>query len=268
MQALASKVDVCFFFLATSSSEGGDRANLNLDADSYVSEVAPFCAQSVAVVTTPGAVLMPWANQVDAILVNFMPGVAAAFATMDVVVGDVNPSARLPITMPMVENQEGMTTEQYPGLDDAHNSSYTEKWAFGYRYYHLHNEQPRFWFGDGLSYTDFTLETDSLSWNKDSKITAKVTNAGDSRGAVVPQLYLSPPAACDEPLFMLKGFEKLELDAGESQTVTFKLTDRDLSTWSVDAFDWARCSGNYTARVSLAGANFGGDSYADVTRII
>ena len=131
MKRLASKADVCFFYMATSASEGGDRDNLSLDEDTYVSDVAPSCAKSVAVVTTPGAILMPWADQVDAILVNFMPGVAAAFATMDVVVGDVNPSARLPITMPMVENQEGFTTEQYPGLDDALNSTYTEKWAFG-----------------------------------------------------------------------------------------------------------------------------------------
>ena len=87
-----------------------------------------------------------------------MPGVAGAFATMDVVVGDVNPSGRLPITMPMVvsgavagrqlntltnppdnltsqENQEGMTMEQYPGLDAGENSTYTEGWAFGYRWY-------------------------------------------------------------------------------------------------------------------------------------
>mmetsp|Transcript_12982 Transcript_12982/g.35083 ORF Transcript_12982/g.35083 Transcript_12982/m.35083 type:complete len:82 (+) Transcript_12982:919-1164(+) len=81
---------------------------------------------------------------------------------------------------------------------------------------------------------------------------------------------------------MLKGIEKLTLDAGESQTVTFELTERDFSTWDVDAFDWAKCTGDYTARVSLTGANFGWDynpdvpnddgvaqqTFADVTRTI
>ena len=80
---------------------------------------------------------------------------------------------------------------------------------------------------------------------------------------------------------MLKGIEKLTLEAGESATVSFELTERDFSTWDVDAFDWAKCTGDYTARVSLTGANFGGDyvdvpnddgvakqTFADVTRTI
>ena len=71
----------------------------------------------------------------------------------------------------------------------------------GYRYYHLHNEQPRFWFGDGLSYADFKLDTDSLAWQKDDKVTATVTNAGAVAGAVVPQLYLALPKACEQPMY-------------------------------------------------------------------
>ena len=58
-------------------------------------------------------------------------------------------------------------------------------------------------------------------------------------------------------------------DGGESKAVSFELTDRDFSTWSVEDFDWAKCPGDYTARVGLKGANFAGDdSFADVTRTI
>ena len=127
--ALASAVDLCVFFLQTSSGEGSDRDNLMLWQDGNVHAVAPHCARSVAVVSAPGAVLMPWADDVDAVLLNFMPGVASAFATMDILVGDAEPTGRLPITMPMVENQEGMTEKQFPGVDGNMNSTYTEKWG-------------------------------------------------------------------------------------------------------------------------------------------
>ena len=157
MKDAAEAADVCFFWLSTMSGEGGDRDSLSLDNDVHVASVAEHCKKSVVVVTTPGAALLPWSDAVDAILVNFMPGCASAFATMDVVLGDVNPSGKLPITFPATENQEGFTEIQYPGLDDAENVTYTEGWSFGYRFYHQHQENPNFFFGEGLSYTTFDL---------------------------------------------------------------------------------------------------------------
>merc|ERR1719178_564875 len=113
---------------------------------------------------------------------------------------------------------------QYPGLDNSLNSTYTEKWAFGYRYYHLHNEQPRFWFGEGMSYADFGLVAGSLTWDEDASVSVKIINNGDVAGTSTPQLYLALPKACDAPMWMLKGIEKVSLEAGEAATVTFALT--------------------------------------------
>jgi beta-glucosidase len=247
--ALAQSSDVCLFFLQTSSSEGADRDNLNLVNDGNVAEVATHCAKSVAVVTSPGAVLMPWSNSVDSIILNFMPGVASAFSTMDILLGDVNPSGHLPITMPAVENQEGFTTEQFPGLDDSQNVTYTEHYAFGYRYYHLHNESPRFWFGHGLSYTEFSVT--QMAWGEDA-VKISVKNVGVVGGAAVPQMYLNAPVDCNLPVWQLKGFEKIFIEAGEEATLEFPIADRDLSTWNVANRDWEVCKGDWMARVGFS----------------
>lgn len=274
MKTVAANSDVCFFWLSTMSGEGGDRDSLSLDNDSHVASVADHCKKSLVVVTTPGAALLPWANAVDAIFVNFMPGVASAFATMDVVVGDVNPSGHLPITFPAVENQEGFTEEQvrdflmgrnyyfsdsslllsqYPGLNEAENVTYTEGWAFGYRFYHKHDEKPAYYFGEGLSYTTFDVMAVSINDNHSVKI--EVKNTGKTAGSAVPQLYLQLPDECDEPQWMLKKFTKIAIDPGAMATIEFNLDSRDISTWDVEEDAWKRCAGDATIRVAFS-ANF------------
>ena len=217
-------------------------------------------------VTTPGATLLPWADSVDAILVNFMPGVASAFATMDVVLGDVNPSAKLPITFPMIENEEGMTEEQYPGLDDGMNVTYTEKWSFGYRHYHSHKLSPRYWFGEGQSYTTFEMTKPKLSEDNEGggfKVKFTVSNTGKVKGAAVPQLYLQLNQDCDAPMFMLKKFEKVKMDVGESKDVEWKVDERDVSIWDADKDGWSKCLGKATARLAWS-ANFQDDKLYDL----
>ncbi|GMH69733.1 hypothetical protein TrST_g3798 [Triparma strigata] len=255
MKDAAEAADVCFFWLSTMSGEGGDRDSLSLDNDVHVASVAEHCKKSVVVVTTPGAALLPWSDAVDAILVNFMPGCASAFATMDVVLGDVNPSGKLPITFPATENQEGFTEIQYPGLDDAENVTYTEGWSFGYRFYHQHQENPNFFFGEGLSYTTFDLIKATVSGQS---IKVGLKNSGKATGSAVPQLYLQMPEECDEPLWMLKKFAKVSIDAGEETIVEFDLTDRDLSIWDVDNDVFEKCTGDATVRISFS-ANFNDD---------
>jgi len=180
-----------------------------------------------------------------------MPGVGSAFATMDVVLGDVNPSARLPITFPMIENEEGMTEEQYPGLNDGMNVTYSETWSFGYRHYHEHKLEPRYWFGEGLSYSTFDMEKAKLSQDDGSvKVKFTISNTGKVDGATVPQLYLRLPQECDVPMWMLKKFDKISLKAGEQKNVEWELKDRDLSVWDADEDEWVKCKGDATARLA------------------
>lgn len=91
----------------------------------------------------------------DAILLNVFPGQQYSAGLMNVMFGRVNPSAKLTFTMPNVDNEQNMTTSQYPGDDHGMNSTYSEKHHFGYRWYDQYNVTPAFEFGFGLSYTQF-----------------------------------------------------------------------------------------------------------------
>ena len=230
-----------------------DVAAVNVDSvlvSTSVSDVAPSCAKSVAVVTTPGAILMPWADQVDAILVNFMPGVAAAFATMDVIVGDVNPSAHLPLTLPRAENEVGFTDAMWPGVGDKQRvASYSEGLLVGYRWYNAHNATPAFPFGHGLSYTTFALAGLRAS---PTRVTVTVTNTGRRPGAAAPQLYLTFPPSAGEPPGQLRGFAQAQLEPGESAEVRFPLRARDMSVWNATTHAWQLVHGSFGVAVGLS----------------
>eukprot|EP00049_Salpingoeca_infusionum_P023640 m.13209 g.13209 ORF g.13209 m.13209 type:complete len:698 (+) comp5915_c1_seq1:277-2370(+) len=248
---VASMADVALVFVATSSSEGSDRANLQFGGgqDDLVTVVAANQRNTVVVGTTPGAVLLPWSEDVSAILINFMPGQELGNAVADVLFGDVNPSGRLPLTFPNVENEVGFTTRQYPGLNNAAQAYYDEGLFVGYRWYTQHGVTPKYPFGHGLSYT--TFEFSGLTASQAS-VQFTVKNTGSVSGAVVPQLYLEFPASANEPPMQLKGFTKVELSAGDQTQVTLNLKDRDFSIWDVSTHSWLKQSGTYTAHVGMS----------------
>ena len=160
-------------FVATLSHEGGDRGSLSLDVgcvpdtrpgrqgvgtpcvgnanaqNAMVSAIAAAQPNTVVVMSVPGAVLTPWADEVPAIVTNFMPGQAAGSAIADILFGKVNPSARLPLTFPNTDNDQNMSPAQYPGLPDPEAplyANYTEGLFVGYRYYDKHGIEPAFAF--------------------------------------------------------------------------------------------------------------------------
>jgi len=153
-QEYAGKADVAMVFVATTSSEGADRPNLDLDnnANTLVPAVAQTQPKTVVAMVHPGPVMTPFRSSVPSILANFMPGQEYGHALMDVLFGRVNPSARLPITFP-AENQTVLSPAQWPGYDNT--AYYTEKLEIDYRYYESHGLTPAFPFGHGLSYTTF-----------------------------------------------------------------------------------------------------------------
>ena len=114
-----------------------------------VSAIAAAQPNTVVVMSVPGAVLTPWADEVPAIVTNFMPGQAAGSAIADILFGKVNPSARLPLTFPNTDNDQNMSPAQYPGLPDPEAplyANYTEGLFVGYRYYDKHGIEPAFAF--------------------------------------------------------------------------------------------------------------------------
>lgn len=100
---------------------------------------------------------MPWTTKVDAHLYNFFGGEQAVPAVFNLIEGLTNPSGKLPITLPNKENEQNMSEEQYPGINNVGN--YTEKLLFGYRWYDENGVTPQYPFGHGLSYTKFTYDS-------------------------------------------------------------------------------------------------------------
>ena len=132
----ARSCDIAVVVVATTSCEGYDRPSLELGGgqDDLVSAVLSGNSRTVVAVHTPGAVLMPWASDVSAILVGWMPGEQAGNALADVLFGTINPSARLPVTMPNKDNEVEFTKDQFPGVGSPPVANYSEGLLVGYRF--------------------------------------------------------------------------------------------------------------------------------------
>jgi len=254
--AVAAAADVAIVFTGTLSSEGSDRASLSLDTglsyatnqNELIAAVAAAQKETVVVLTVPGAILCPWNAAVKGIVTNFMPGQQCGNAITDVLLGNVNPSGKLPLTFPNRENETDFSPAQWPGLPDPSHptyANYTEKLLVGYRFYDHHNIQftTGFPFGHGLSYTSFAYSGLKVT---SGEVTFHVENTGSVAGAEVAQLYLGFPASAGEPPRQLKGFEKVHLEAGAKHVVTLKLSPRDKSIYDADEKkDWAVVSGDF-----------------------
>jgi beta-glucosidase len=143
--------------------------------------------------------------------------------------------------------------DQVPARDFARfpGGQYTERPAVGYRWYDQRQLNPLFPFGFGLSYTDFSfggLVVGPVGPGGTVNVTANVTNTGARAGSEVAQLYLSHPASDGEPPRLLKGFEKVRLNPGETKPV-FTLDARAFSHWDATQHQWIRSAGDYTVSV-------------------
>lgn len=251
--ATAAQADIAIVVVATTSSEGYDRPNLDFpgNQDEVVYAVAAAQPNTIVVCINPGAVLTDWSSEVQAVLAMFMPGQEEGHAIADVLFGTVDPGGRLPVTFPNIENEVNFTQAQYPGLpaDNPLNAEYSEMLEIGYRYYQTHNIQPKFAFGHGLSYTTFDYSNLQVSGRE---VSFTVSNTGTRTGYEVPQMYLGFPASAGEPPMQLKGFEKVQLAPAESAIVTFTIQDRDLSIWDVTAGTFVPQSGVFDIYVGAS----------------
>ncbi len=169
-----------------------------------------------------------------AILEAWFPGTEAGHAIADVLFGDYNPAGHLPMTFPRSVGQVPIYyNNKNTGRPIDPNNKYTSK-------YLDESNDPLYPFGYGLSYTTFEYGTPRLasatvSRNDTVTVTVDVTNSGDRDGATVVQLYVQDVVgSVTRPVRELKAFERVELAAGESRTVTFTLTSDDLSFYRQD----------------------------------
>ena len=253
---VAGNADVAIVCVGQQTAEGSDRTSLLLpnNQDALIEAVAAANPNTIVVLYASGATLMPWANQVDGIVVAWYPGQENGNALASILFGDVNPSGKLPVTFPVASNQVSCSTPaQFPGING--HISYPEGLQIGYRWYDASNVSPLFPFGHGLSFTTFgysNLTVGAPSPAGRVQVGFDLTNSGGRAGAEVAQLYLGYPAAANEPSKLLKGFQKTLLAAGQTQHVTFNLNWEDLANWSEVARGWVVTPGVFQVMVGAS----------------
>jgi beta-glucosidase len=235
----ADAVIIVAGFTYLDEGEGNDREDLNLheDDEDLIKALSEENDRCIVVLEGGGAITMEaWRDDVQAILMAWYPGMEGGRAIADVIFGDVNPSGKLPLTIPRSDEQ----------LYDFDNKAKTVRYDYyhGYRYFDKEGFEPAFPFGFGLSYTEYKYSNLKLDRNKvarGGKITARVDvkNMGDMAGEEVVQLYVGyKGSAIDRPVKDLKGFSRVSLEPGEKKTVSFELKPEDMAYYNVQKKSW------------------------------
>lgn len=245
---------------AHQDNESTDRYDTFLPyAQQDVIDALAEVAENFVVVNISGSpVSMPWADKADAIVQGWYGGTESGNALADVLTGKVNPSGRLPFSIPFKYEDGPIKTErQYPGIKEEGSpywqTHYDEGVYVGYRWYEAKQIPAQFAFGHGLSYTDFEYsdaKASKASMTADGtlKVSVDVKNMGDRDGAEIVQLYIADPvASVDRPVKELKGFEKVYLKAGEKKTVTFEIKADALSFYDMSKSAWNAEPGEFQA---------------------
>jgi beta-glucosidase len=266
--AAAKNADVAIVFAYQWESEGMDLDSLSLPEhqDDLIAKVAAANPHTVVVLETGTAVTMPWADQVSGIVEAWYGGSRGAQALARVLFGEVNPSAKLPMTFPkseadlphpnIVKPPRKSTTGDEPdawkkiaaGLP-AFQTTYDEGLKVGYKWYDAEHKQVLFPFGYGLSYTTYNYSDLTVTPGKNVRVSFKVTNTGSRAGAEVAEVYAALPESAGEPPKRLVGWSKVKLNGGESKEVAIEVDPEYLSIFNVDKDAWQLVPGSYTLMV-------------------
>jgi beta-glucosidase len=263
--ALAKSADVAVVFAYEWESEGMDLDNLTLpeNQDALIAQVAAANPRTVVVLETGTAVTMPWADQVAGILEAWYAGSRGADAVANLLFGNVNPSAKLPMTFPRSvadlphlevvkppRHSTGGDWKRIAGGLPAFQVTYDEGVKVGYKWYDAENKPVLFPFGYGLSYTSYSYSNLAIAQGKDGvQVTFDVTNTGARPGAEIAEVYAGLPAAAGEPPKRLVGWSKITLNAGESKAASVTIDPKYLSIFNVDTNAWQLLPGDYTILV-------------------
>ena len=239
--------------------EGVDRVSLNLpyNQDKLISELTKINKKLVVVNISGNAVAMPWVTKVPAIVQGWYLGTESGNALAAVLMGDVNPSGKLPFSFPVkLEDNAAYTMGEFPGKN--HQVSYNEGIFVGYRWHDKQNIKPLFSFGHGLSYTTFEygkVIADKKEMISSDKITftVNVKNTGKREGSEIVQLYISDlQSSVPRPVKELKGFDKISLNSGETKTVSFTVDSSALSFFDTGKHAWVAEPGDFEAIIGAS----------------
>jgi beta-glucosidase len=251
---LAKRSDVVIAFGVRSEGESYDLADLSLPwgQDELIDAVATANPNTIVVLETGNPVSMPWRHKVKAIVQAWYPGQAGGRAIAEVLTGAVNPSGHLPITFP--ESLDQHPRPELPGLGTPWGTpttiEYQEGAEVGYRWYAKTGAEPLYAFGHGLSYTTFEYADLHVEGGQTVTATFTVTNTGERPGADVPQVYLTE--APGEERMRLLGFERVELEPGESREVSVTADRRLLARFDGEAGQWRLEGGAHKVAVGRA----------------
>lgn len=239
-------------------SEGNDRLSLELPYNqNQLIEALVKVNPNVVVVNISGnAVAMPWVNRVPAIIQAWYLGSEAGNALASVLLGEVNPSGKLPFTFPVcLEDSPAHALGEYPGDESV---KYNEGLFVGYRWTDKEKIKPLFPFGYGLSYTTFKygkaiLDKKEMHEDETIQITIPVTNTGTRAGAEIVQLYIGDKeSSLPRPLKELKGFSKVSLEPGETKVVSFSISKDALSFFDDTRHEWIAEPGKFEVFIAAS----------------
>lgn len=254
--------DAVFYFGGLSHAhdrEGQDRAHMRLpdNQDEVIGLLVDANKNTIVSLIAGSPVEMPWINNVSTLVWGWYGGMHAGRAYARVLFGDVNPSGKMPFTLPKKYSDSAPIA-----LNDYNEkeSLYKEGVFIGYRWFEQKNIEPLFPFGYGLSYTTFELSDlqlpEEFTTDSEFNIAVTVKNSGKHAGAEVVQLYLGDEqSTVDRPRKELKGFAKVYLQPGEIRQVNIPVTQRDLAFWDVNIHGWKVEQGQFNVYVGTSSAD-------------
>jgi len=201
-----------------------------------------------------------WIDQAKALLWCWYPGQNGAVAVAEALLGEINPSGKLPFTAAKrLEDRSCATC--YHDEDGDKRVRMADGVFGGYRHFDRHGVAPRFAFGFGLSYTRFEyanlqLSSSEMRGDEPLGLTFELTNAGDRAGAEVVQLYIRDvESRLPRPEKELKGFVKVRLEPGETRTVEMEIPRRALEYYDPDTRAWVAEDGEFEALIAASAAD-------------
>jgi len=268
---LAKGADLAIVFASQWLAEDMDVKSLSLpdNQDALIERIASVNPHTIVVLETGTAVTMPWIDKVAGVVEAWYAGSSGHKALANILVGEVNPAGKLPLTFPRSEadlphpNAPKIPSEsQVRAGDVADNGAptanasahagyavhYDEGPEVGYKWYEAQHKQPLFSFGFGLSYTTYAysgLSVDSAT--KTVRFTVK--NTGDKAGTEIAEVYARLPKGTDEPYKRLAGWKRVTLAPGESQAISISIDDRVLQTFDEEKNIWNLTKGEYQVMV-------------------
>jgi len=257
---MAARADLSVVVVGTNDdweSEGWDRKDIDLPGDQnvLVEEVAKVSKRTIVVINAGSPVAMPWLDDVQGVIYAWFAGQEMGDALVDILTGEVEPSGRLPVTLPrkMVDTP---AAEHHPGRNG--KAQYLEGRLIGHRWYDKVGRDPLFPFGFGLGYADVTVGDAQVI--DSHTVEATVTNNSSRDGVQVVQVYAHrvdrEGLPSDEPVNILAGYERVEVAAGATSTVRIELNRDVYRTWDLANGRWTAWSGAVELRVGTSSRDF------------